>query len=91
VDPAEAFTIIAVFGTVGCTLAFVTRWIMAHRVEMKRLELQQAQPERSEEMEALRADVESVRAHLGEVLERLDFAERLLAQSRNRDVLERGP
>lgn len=89
-NPAESFTIIAVFGTIGATTVFVTRWLTAHRLEMKRLEMQQQQPDRSEEMDALRDDVASVRAQLAEVQERLDFTERLLAQSRERDLLKRG-
>lgn len=89
-NPPEAFAIMAVFGTIGTTLVFVTRWITAHRVEMKRLELQQAHPDRSEEIETLRAEVESVRVQLAEVQERLDFTERLLAQNRERDLLNRG-
>jgi len=90
VNPAEAFAVIAVFGTIGTTLVFVTRWITAHRLEMKRLELQHARPDRSHELDGLRADMESLRTQLAEVQERLDFTERLLAQSRERDLLNRG-
>ena len=89
-NPAEAFAIMAVFGTIGTTVVFVTRWMTAHRLEMKRLEIEQAKPDRAEEIESLRTDVESVRAQLAEVQERLDFTERLLAQSRERDLLNRG-
>jgi ubiquinone biosynthesis protein UbiJ len=35
------------------------------------------------EIEDLRADLDQVRRELGEMAERLDFAERLLAQQRN--------
>jgi len=90
VNPAEAFSVMAIFGTVGVTLVFLTRWITAHRVEMKRLEFQHAQPDRSVELEALRGEMESIRAQLTEVQERLDFTERLLTRSRERDLLSRG-
>ena len=43
------------------------------------------------ELEQLRADVEALRAELGEVHERLDFAERLLTQARNQSTLPGGP
>jgi len=41
----------------------------------------------SEELDELRADLDQVRAELGEMHERLDFTERLLTQSRDRGEL----
>ena len=41
----------------------------------------------AEELDELRADLDQVRAELGEVHERLDFTERLLTQSREREGL----
>jgi hypothetical protein len=41
----------------------------------------------SEELDELRADLDHVRAELGEMHERLDFTERLLTQSRDRGEL----
>ncbi len=41
----------------------------------------------AEELDELRADLDQVRAELGEVHERLDFTERLLTQSRDREGL----
>lgn len=41
----------------------------------------------TEELDELRADVDQVRAELGDVHERLDFTERLLAQTRDREQL----
>ena len=41
----------------------------------------------TEELDELRADLDQVRAELGEVHERLDFTERLLAQTRDREQL----
>jgi hypothetical protein len=40
-----------------------------------------------EELDDLRSELDQVRADLGEVHERLDFTERLLTQSRDRDQL----
>jgi len=42
------------------------------------------------EMEALRASVEGLRQELGEVEERIDFAERLLARERQAERLPKG-
>ena len=42
------------------------------------------------EVDALREELVAVRADLGEVQERLDFAERLLAQARERGLLGTG-
>ena len=42
------------------------------------------------EVDALREDVAALKAELGEVQERLDFAERLLAQARERGALGSG-
>ena len=41
----------------------------------------------TEELDELRADLDQVRAELGEVHERLDFTERLLSQTRDREQL----
>jgi hypothetical protein len=41
----------------------------------------------TEELDELRADLDQVRAELGEMHERLDFTERLLTQSRDRGEL----
>lgn len=41
----------------------------------------------TEELDELRADLDQVRAELGDVHERLDFTERLLAQTRDREQL----
>jgi len=41
----------------------------------------------AEELDELRADLDHVRAELGEMHERLDFTERLLTQSRDRGEL----
>ncbi|MSR05874.1 MAG: hypothetical protein EXR93_02205 [Gemmatimonadetes bacterium] len=47
-------------------------------------------PESSHEIEDIRNEVDLVRRELGEVQERLDFAERLLARNSERDRLQ-GP
>ncbi len=41
----------------------------------------------TEELDELRADLDQMRAELGDVHERLDFTERLLAQTRDREQL----
>ncbi len=40
-----------------------------------------------EELDELRSEIDQVRAELGEMHERLDFTERLLTQSRDREGL----
>jgi hypothetical protein len=42
------------------------------------------------EVDALREDVQALQAQLGEVQERLDFTERLLAQARDKGLLGGG-
>ncbi len=44
----------------------------------------------AEELDALRSDLDQVRAELGDMHERLDFTERLLTQSRDREGLPPG-
>ena len=41
----------------------------------------------AEELDELRSEIDQMRAELGEVHERLDFTERLLTQSRDREGL----
>ncbi len=45
--------------------------------------------DRSGDSEAVQADLESLRSELGELAERVDFMERLLAQARDRGALPR--
>src|ERR1700693_4775044 len=45
--------------------------------------------ESSEEVQALRNDLETVRRELGELNERVDFAERLLTPGRDPDAIEK--
>ena len=45
--------------------------------------------ESSEEVQALRNELETVRRELGELNERVDFAERLLARGRSPDAVEK--
>jgi len=48
-------------------------------------------PESGREIDDLRAEIEHVRRELGEMQERLDFTERLLAKNKDRDRLAGPP
>lgn len=60
------------------------------RLEETRLKLEGGGSSR-EDVEALRGDMEDMRRELGEVQERLDFAERLLARPEVRDRVAAAP
>ena len=53
--------------------------------------VREAIAEMRQDLELLRADIDQQRGQLGELLERLDFAERLLTQMRERSSLPPGP
>lgn len=68
--------------------------VMGGLLRMKKLRLEEAKLRAGSlpdggmaELEQLRADVDQLRQELGEVHERLDFTERLLAQRREQDRL----
>ena len=54
---------------------------------LEEAQLQMGDGVHAEELDELRSELDQVRAELGEVHERLDFTERLLTQSRDRDQL----
>ena len=79
---------ITMFLTVGAVLIFRGPFGKALAERMTRGD-HQVNPADAAESEALRAEVEDLRWRLGEVEERLDFAERVLA--RRKDVGELPP
>jgi hypothetical protein len=56
------------------------------RVEEARLRMAGGEPGGSEEVQALRSELDTVRRELSELHERVDFAERLLARGRGPDA-----
>ncbi len=57
------------------------------QLEEARLRLDEGGGVHAEELDELRSELDQVRAELGEMHERLDFTERLLTQSRDREGL----
>ncbi len=55
------------------------------RLEHERLRLQVGGPDSAEEVQSLRNDVETMRAELTELQERVDFTERLLASPKAKE------
>lgn len=78
--PFEAQVLSTAFGVVGGVTAL--GMILRFMIRRKELEAGRADPEVTGALESLRDEVNDLRAHLGEVHERLDFAERLLADGR---------
>ena len=61
-------------------------WAWVHfKLKKKELEIQGGDPELGREVDALREDLNETRAHLAEMQERLDFAERMLTSGRAPD------
>jgi hypothetical protein len=58
------------------------------RVEEANLRIHGGQSSSSEEVQALRSDLETLQRQLSELNERVDFTERLLARGRNPDSSE---
>ncbi len=87
--PAEVFIPITFFVMTG--LVFISRGeigkAIAHAIRANATDEDEAGPALREEVAELRREVEQVRHELAETHERLDFAERLLAQGRAMDKL----
>lgn len=62
-------------------------WQKIIKLRIEEAKVRGAAPESVHEIEDLRTEVEQVRRELGEVQERLDFTERLLARNAERDKL----
>ena len=62
-------------------------WQKILKLRIEEAKVRGASPESSHEIDDLRTDLEQVRRELGEVQERLDFAERLLARGAEREKL----
>jgi hypothetical protein len=77
----------AVMGAVGVSFSPIGR-ALARRVGGDKGE--QAEGAALAEVDALREDVQALRGEVGEMQERLDFAERLLAQVRTQGKLPAG-
>jgi hypothetical protein len=89
---AEVFIPITFFVMAG--LVFISRGeigkAIAHAIRVNATDAPEGGAELSEEVAALRREVEQIRLELAETHERLDFTERLLAQSRAPEQLPRG-
>lgn len=70
----------AILGIPGGVLALFL--FLRYKLKKKELEMGGSDPELGREVDALRDDLNETRAQLTEVQERLDFAERLLAEGR---------
>lgn len=66
-------------------------WQKIIKLRIEEAKVRGAAPESSHEIEDLRTEVEMVRRELGEVQERLDFTERLLARNTEREKLPGPP
>jgi len=66
-------------------------WQKILKLRIEEAKVKGQSPESSREIDDLRAEVEHVRRELGEVQERLDFAERLLARTSEREKLPGPP
>ncbi len=88
---AEVFIPITFFVMAG--LVFISRGeigkAIAHAIRVNATDAPEGGGELTEEMAALRREVEQIRLELAETHERLDFTERLLAQSRSPEQLPR--
>ena len=88
---AEVFIPITFFVMIG--LVFISRGeigkAIAHAIRVNATDAPEGGGELTEEMAALRREVEQIRLELAETHERLDFTERLLAQSRSPEQLPR--
>ena len=81
-DPAAA----GVFIPIAAILAWGAVRIATSQAETKRA----ADPHVSDRLQSLENEVGSLRQELGEAQERIDFAERLLAQQRPPERLDQG-
>ena len=94
--PAITFSVMAV--TAGAAIVLrgpmgkaLAEWIRGwSHTEAKWIEAKAASGEVAEHRESLQAELDSVRHELGELGERMDFAERMLAQSREQALPKGG-
>jgi Tfp pilus assembly protein PilO len=80
--------IVIVIGIVALKVLGPLTRAWAHRLEGR-----SGDPQLRADMEQMReqlAEVDSLRARMGELEDRLEFAERLLSQRRDQDLLQRG-
>ena len=73
------------------TAVVMSGWQKIMKLRIEEAKVKGAAPESGREIEDLRTEVEQVRRELGEVQERLDFAERLLARTSEREKLPGPP
>ncbi len=78
--PFEAQIFATVFGVAGGVAALGL--ILRFRLKKRELEMRGSDPELGPVVDALRDDLNDTRAHLADMQERLDFAERLLTAGR---------
>jgi hypothetical protein len=82
----DVLPFLALIATVtGCGVV-----VMVARALTQRLKGGQQDPHAAEEMEDMRAHVANLQGQLNEVLERQDFAERMLAQVKERGAIGPG-
>jgi hypothetical protein len=77
---------VGVFIPIAAILAWGAVKIVTIQTQAKRM----SDPQMSDRLQSLENEVGSLRQELGEAQERIDFAERLLAQQRPPERLDRG-
>jgi hypothetical protein len=77
---------VGVFIPIAAILAWGAVKIVTIQTQAKRM----SDPQMSDRLQSLENEVGSLRQELGEAQERIDFAERLLAQQRPPDRLDQG-
>lgn len=90
-DPGALLGLLLPIGAVAILLAAI---IMGSKKDIARMRLEEARLRgpggaNSEEVQALRNELENLRRELSELGERVDFAERLLARGRSPDFTQR--
>ena len=93
IAPLVQETVVIILALIAGTIIAVKVLGPIARAFARRLDGKSADSELRGDLENLReqvAELEHLRARVGELDERLEFAERLLAQGRERDQLQRG-
>ncbi len=82
--PEDVLIVTIVMGALAFTGTVASSvWALVHfKLKKREFEAQGRDPELGRDVEALRYDLNETRAHLAEVQERLDFAERMLTAGR---------
>ncbi len=83
-NPEEVVALLGFFGIIGFVVAGPIGRAFADRLRGRSRDVS---PELIEQMDALRDELQHVRQQVAELAERQDFAERVLAQARERGLL----